>query len=152
MYVANVYIRLCQIFPVMLDFKKFLVILIISSAVTFAEESKRYQVSTFTFFNRFLCEEWNSGLELHVSSSDLEVKSRVLPLIFSCSRSCLSGAMATLDRRCSRKFSTRWRRTSPFAQGETPEWIHPTSQSSVNLSLNYWYIYIQVNLGLARIG
>ena len=34
----------------MLDLKKFLVILIISSAVTFAEESKRYQVSSFIFY------------------------------------------------------------------------------------------------------
>lgn len=50
MYVANVYIRLCQILPVMLNLKKFLVILITSSAVTFAEESKRYQVSSFIFY------------------------------------------------------------------------------------------------------
>ena len=35
---------------IMLDLKKFLVILIISSAVTFAEESKRYQVSSFIFY------------------------------------------------------------------------------------------------------
>ena len=111
---------------IMLDLKKFLVILIISSAVTFAEESKRYQVSSFIFYC-FLCEELTSDLELHVHSSQLGVKSRGLPLIFSCSRSCLSGAMATLDRRCSRKFSTHWRRTSPFARGETPEWSHPTS-------------------------
>ena len=78
-----------------------------------------------SLFYRFLCEEWNSDNDVH--SSELVLKSRGLALIFSCSRSCLSGAMATLDRRCSRKFSTRWRRTSPFARGETPEWIHPTS-------------------------
>ena len=39
---------------VMLDLNKFLVILIISSAVTFAEESKRYQVSSFIYLPLFM--------------------------------------------------------------------------------------------------